>query len=278
MRVAVLGTGIMGAGIAKNVAKAHDVVVWNRSREKAEATGLEVAGTPQAAVAGADVAVTVLRDADAVRETVEGVDFGDTVWMQSSTVGLGIEELAGVAERLGATLVDAPVLGTRGPAEAGELQVLVSGPAEARRRIEPICDAIGSQTVDLGDEVGAASRLKLVVNSWLFDVMEAIAETISFAQAAGVEPQAFLDLVSGGPLDMGYLQLKGKAILEGTFEPQFKLEGATKDIRLIRELAARSGIELAEVEAAQRRFEQAVGEGHGDEDMSAVWYATRRAG
>jgi 3-hydroxyisobutyrate dehydrogenase len=278
MRVAVLGTGIMGAAMAQNAAKAHDVVVWNRSREKAEATGLQTAGTPQEAVAGADVVVTVLRDVDAVRETVDGLDFGGAVWMQSSTVGLGIEELAGVADRLGATMVDAPVLGTRGPAEAGELQVLVAGPAEARRRIAPVCDAIGKQTIDLGDEVGAASRLKLVVNGWLVDVMEAIAETISFAQAAGVDPQAFLDLVKGGPLDMGYLQLKAKAILEGTFEPQFKLEGAAKDIRLIRELAARSGIELAEVEAAQRRFEQAVGDGHGDEDMSAVWYATRRAG
>lgn len=278
MRVAVLGTGIMGAAMARNAAKAHDVVVWNRSRGKAEATGLEAAGTPQEAVTGADVVVTVLRDVDAVRETVDGLDFGDAVWMQSSTVGLGIEELAGVADRLGATMVDAPVLGTRGPAEAGELQVLVAGPAEARRRIGPVCDAIGKQTVDLGDEVGVASRLKLVVNGWLVDVMEAIAETVSFAQAAGVDPQAFLDLVQGGPLDMGYLQLKGKAILDGTFEPQFKLEGAAKDIRLIRELAARSGIELAEVEAAQRRFEQAVGEGHGDEDMSAVWYATRRAG
>jgi 3-hydroxyisobutyrate dehydrogenase len=278
MRVAVLGTGIMGAAMAKNVAKTHDVVVWNRSREKAEATGLDAAATPQDAVAGADVVVTVLRDVDAVRETVDGLDFGDAVWMQSSTVGLGIEELAGVADRLGATMVDAPVLGTRGPAEAGELQVLVAGPAEARRRIAPVCDAVGKETLDLGDEVGAASRLKLVVNGWLVDVMEAIAETISFAQAAGVDPQAFLDLVADGPLDMGYLQLKGKAILEGTFEPQFKLEGAAKDIRLIRELAARSGIELAEVEAAQRRFEQAVGDGHGDEDMSAVWYATRRAG
>lgn len=278
MRVAVLGTGIMGAAMAQNAAKAHDVVVWNRSREKAEATGLQTAGTPQEAVAGAEVVVTVLRDVDAVRETVDGLDFGGAVWMQSSTVGLGIEELAGVADRLGATMVDAPVLGTRGPAEAGELQVLVAGPAEARRRIAPVCDAVGRQTIDLGDEVGAASRLKLVVNGWLVDVMEAIAETVSFAQAAGVDPQAFLDLVKGGPLDMGYLQLKAKAILDGTFEPQFKLEGAAKDIRLIRELAARSGIELAEVEAAQRRFEQAVGDGHGDEDMSAVWYATRRAG
>jgi 3-hydroxyisobutyrate dehydrogenase len=268
----------MGAAMARNAAKAHDVVVWNRSREKAEATGLEVAGTPQEAVRGSDVVVTVLRDLDAVRETVDGLDFGDAVWMQSSTVGLGIEELAGVAERLGATMVDAPVLGTKAPAEAGELQVLLSGPPEARKRVEPVCEAVGRQIVDLGDDVGAASRLKLVVNSWVVDVMEAIAETISFAQAAGADPQAFLDLVKGGPLDMGYLQAKGRAILDGTFEPQFKLEGAVKDIRLIRELAARSGIELAEVEAAQRRFEQAAGDGHGDEDMSAVWYATRRAG
>jgi 3-hydroxyisobutyrate dehydrogenase len=90
MRVAVLGTGIMGAAMAKNIAAAgHDVVVWNRTRERAEATGLPVAATPQEAVTGSDVALTMLRDLASVREAVNDVDFGNSVWMQSSTVGLG---------------------------------------------------------------------------------------------------------------------------------------------------------------------------------------------
>lgn len=275
MKVAVLGTGIMGAAMARNIAAAgHGVRVWNRTRASAEATGLPVAGSPQEAVTGADVAVTMLRDLDAVRETVDGIEFGDAVWMQCSTVGLGIEELAG----LGTTLVDAPVLGTRKPAEDGALTVLLSGPPAARRIVEPIADAVGAKTVDLGDQVGSATRFKLVMNSWVLMLTESTAELLAFAEAAGVDPTQVLESLAGGPLDSGYLQQKGAAIAARDFSPSFKLETAHKDAQLIRELAARSGIGLALVDALADRFATAVADGHGDEDMSATWYASRRAG
>jgi 3-hydroxyisobutyrate dehydrogenase len=273
MRVAVLGTGIMGAAMAKNIAAAgHDVVVWNRTRERAEATGLPVAATPQEAVTGSDVALTMLRDLAAVREAVNDVDFGDSVWMQSSTVGLGIEELAA----LGWTMLDAPVLGTRKPAEEGKLTVLLSGPADARRTVTPVCDAIGSKTVDLGDRIGAATRLKLVLNMWVLILVESAAELIAFAEAAGVDPNLVLSTFQGTSLDSPYLQQKGKAIIEQQFEPQFKLETAHKDVLLIRELAERSGVDLALVDAIEDRFARAIAAGHGDKDMSATWYATKR--
>ena len=273
MRVAVLGTGLMGAAMAKNIAAAgHDVVVWNRTRERAEATGLPVAATPQEAVTGSDVALTMLRDLAAVREAVNDVDFGDSVWMQSSTVGLGIEELAA----LGWTMLDAPVLGTRKPAEEGKLTVLLSGPADARRTVTPVCDAIGSKTVDLGDRIGAASRLKLVLNMWVLILVESAAELIAFAEAAGVDPNLVLSTFQGTSLDSPYLQQKGKAIIERQFDPQFKLETAHKDVLLIRELAERSGVDLALVDAIEDRFARAIAAGHGDKDMSATWYATKR--
>jgi 3-hydroxyisobutyrate dehydrogenase len=272
MRVAVLGMGIMGSAMAKNIAAAgHNVVVWNRTRERAEATGLPVAETPQAAVSGSDVALTMLRDLDAVREAVRDVDFGETVWMQSSTVGLGIEELAA----LGWTMVDAPVVGTRTPAEEGKLTVLLSGPADARRTVAPVCDAIGSKTVDLGDRIGDASKLKLVLNTWVLVLVEGTAELIALAEAAGLDPSNVLGALEGGPLDSPYLQQKGKAIIERRFDPQFKLETAHKDALLIRELAARSGVELALVDAIEDRFALAIAAGHGDEDLSATWYATK---
>lgn len=275
MRVAVLGTGIMGAAMAKNIAGAgHDVVVWNRSRESAEATGLDVAGSPQEAVEGMEVAVTMLRDLDAVRETMDGVSLGDAVWMQSSTVGLGIEELSPLSDRL----VDAPVLGTRAPAEAGKLTVLLSGPEELRRTLEPVAGAVGAKTIDLGDRIGAASRFKLAANAWVLMLTESTAELVALAQAADVDVQQLLGAFAGGPLDSGYMQQKAKAILDGDFEPQFKLETSHKDAGLIRELAARSGVDLAVVDALERRFGEAIDEGHGDEDMSATWYASRRRG
>jgi 3-hydroxyisobutyrate dehydrogenase len=276
MKVGVLGTGIMGSAMAKNIAAAgHDVVVWNRTRERAEATGLPVAATPQEAVTGREVAVTMLRDLDAVREAVADVDFGDTVWMQSSTVGLSIEELA----PLSGSMLDAPVLGTRGPAEEGKLTVLLAGPADARRTVGPICDAIGTKTVDLGDRIGDASTLKLTLNMWVLILVEGSAELVALAEAAGLDANLVLSSLQGGPLDSPYLQLKGKAIIERQFgDPSFKLETAHKDAGLIRELAARSGVDLAFVDAIEDRFARAIAAGHGDEDMSAAWYASKKAG
>ena len=200
MKVAVLGTGIMGAPMARNIAAAgHDVRVWNRTRERAEGTGLPVAASAQEAVDGSDVVVTVLRDLDAVKEATEGVDFGEAVWLQSSTVGLGIEELAG-------SLVDAPVLGTRGPAEEGKLTVFMSGPAELRDRARPVAEAVAAKVVDVGDRVGDATRLKLAVNAWLVVLTEGAAEAIALAEAAGVGGQRLLETLKGGPMDSGYLR------------------------------------------------------------------------
>jgi 3-hydroxyisobutyrate dehydrogenase len=275
MRVAVLGTGIMGSAMAKNIAAAgHDVVVWNRTRERAEATGLPVAETPQEAVTGSDVALTMLRDLDAVRSAVRDVDFGESVWMQSSTVGLGIEELAA----LGWNMVDAAVSGTRQPAEEGNLTVLVSGPADARAAVAPVCDAIGSKTVDVGERIGDASKLKLMLNVWVLVLAEGTAELLAFAEAAGLDPRTVLAAIEGGPLDSPYFEQKGKAILERHFDPQFKLETAHKDAGLIRELAARSGVKLALVDAIEDRFARAIAAGHGDEDLVATWYATKPPG
>jgi 3-hydroxyisobutyrate dehydrogenase len=274
MKVGVLGTGIMGAGMAKNIAAAgHDVVVWNRTRERAEATGLPVAATPQEAVTGSDVAVTMLRDLDAVREAVTDVDFGESVWMQSSTVGLGIEELAS----LGATMLDAPVLGTRAPAEEGKLTVLLSGPADARHTVAPVCDAVGAKTVDLGDRIGDASKLKLALNTWVLILVEGTAELMAFAEAAGVGPAVVLEAIAGGPLDHPYLQQKGKAIIEQQFDdPSFKLETAHKDAVLIHELAAQSGVDLGFIDAIEESFARAIAAGHGEQDLSATWYASKK--
>jgi 3-hydroxyisobutyrate dehydrogenase len=273
MRVAVLGTGIMGAPMAKNVAAAgHDVVAWNRTREKAEETGLTVADSPQEAIRGADIVLTMLRDVEAVKEAVAGVDWGGAAWMQSSTVGLGIEELSA----FGGTLVDAPVLGTRKPAEEGTLAVFLSGPPELRTRVRPVADAVGSSVVEVGDRVGDATRLKLVMNSWVLMLTEATAELLAFAEAAGIEPRRVLDALKGGAMDSAYLQTKGAAIADRSFAPSFKLETALKDVQLIRELAARSGVDLALIDATEQRFEQAIAAGHGDEDMSATWHASRR--
>ena len=221
MRVAVLGTGIMGAPMARNLAAAgHAVRAWNRSPEKAQGLdGVEPAATIADAVRDAEVVVTMLSDADAVEAVVEDALVDGAVLVQTSTIGP--EATASVAERAaaaGVPFVDAPVLGTKGPAEQGKLIVLASGPEDVRERVEPVFEAIGSKTLWLG-EAGAGSRLKLVVNTWLVSLTEGLAEAIALAEALDLDPQTFLDVIDGGPMGPPYASMKGKLMIERDFPP-----------------------------------------------------------
>ena len=276
--VALLGTGMMGAPMARNIARAGlPIRVWNRSPDKARPLaddGATVAPTPAEAVRGADVVITMLFDAESVEATMEqaseGVD-GGTVWLQQSTVGVeGADRLAALAEKLGVTFVDAPVLGTRKPAEDGALVVLASGPEEVQDRLAPIFDAIASRTSWVG-AAGTASRLKLAANAWVLTVIEGIAEAMTLASALGLDPRLFLEAVKGGAMDAPYVQMKGSSMLAGDFTPSFGLDGAAKDADLIVDAARRAGVDLAVVEAARDHIARAFAAGHGDRDVSATF-------
>ena len=276
--VALLGTGIMGAGMAKNIAASGiPLRVWNRSLDKAlplADDGAEVAETAADAVRGADVLITMLFDEDVTAGTLRGL--GDalapgTTWVQQSTVGVdGASRLAAVAEELRLTYVDAPVLGTRKPAEEGALVVLASGPDEVKATLDPIFEAMGSKTMWLGP-AGTGSRLKLVANAWVLTVVEGIAEALTLAKALDLDPQRFLDVVKGGAMDAPYVQLKGSAMLAGDFSPSFGLDGAAKDAGLIIEAARAAGADLAVFEAVRGHFDRALEAGHGDQDMAATY-------
>jgi 3-hydroxyisobutyrate dehydrogenase len=248
------------------------VTVWNRTPGKADDLDVEVADSPAAAVRDAGVVVTVLSDASVVEEVIrQAAPAAGTVWLQQSTVGVaGSRRLGQVADELGLTYVDAPVLGTKGPAEAGTLTVLASGPEEARAVVAPVLEAIGSRTLWLG-EAGNASRLKLVSNAWVLTVVEGVAESLALAGALGLDPQQFLDAVAGGAVDAPYVQVKGGAMLSGDLDAQFPLWGAAKDARLIQEAAEEVGLDLAVIPAVLRHFERAEAEGHGDLDMAATY-------
>src|SRR5690349_7116022 len=222
MRVAVLGTGIMGGGMARSLVRAGlDVTAWNRTREKAEAIdGATVAATPGEAARGADVLVTMLADGPAVDEAVDLDGFGG-VWAQMSTVGVGwTERLARRAREHAVAFVDAPVTGSRQPAEAGELNVLAAGPRD--ERVDAVFDAVGSKTTWLGDPP-AATRMKLLFNTHVLLALPALAQTVQLARELGVEPEAFFDAIEGGPTDSAYTQTRGRAMARGEFEPNFPL-------------------------------------------------------
>lgn len=265
--------------MARNIAAAGTPVrVWNRTAAKARPladAGCTVAATPDEAVADADIVVTMLTDGDAVESVMAGLTPPrGAVWAQTTTVGAAAaERLAGRAADLGMEFVDAPVLGTRAPAEQGALIVLAAGPAPARRRLDPVFDAIGSRTVGM-ERPGDASRLKLVANSWVLALSSATGEAVALAEGLGVDPRTFLDLVSGGPLDSGYLHAKAGAILGGDYTPSFTVANAYKDARLVREAGEAAGVRLDLAAASEERMRRAAESGHGDEDMAAGYYAS----
>jgi 3-hydroxyisobutyrate dehydrogenase len=285
LTVSVLGTGIMGAAMARNLARAgHTVRAWNRTRAKAEplaADGAHIADSPAEAVQGADVVLTMLYDGPAalevMREAAPALPSG-AAWMQSTTAGIeAIGELADFARAHGLVFYDAPVLGTRQPAEAGRLTVLAAGPDEGRAAVTPVFDAVGARTVWTGEDgaAGSATRLKLVANSWVIAATAAAGEMLALSKALDVNPQSFFDLIDGGPLDMGYLRAKSGLVLDDRLSPpQFAVTTAAKDARLIVEAGERNGVRLDVAAASAERLERAAAQGHGDEDMVAAYFAS----
>jgi 3-hydroxyisobutyrate dehydrogenase len=279
MTVALLGTGIMGAAMARNLLAAGlDLRAWNRTRAKAEAVdGLKVAGTPAEAAEGADVIITMLNDGEAVREAMEQAAPSlrqGQIWAQMSTVGLApLDGLVEIADRHGLVFVDAPVQGSRRPAEEGQLIILASGPDDAREPLRPVFDAVGKETLWLGP-AGAGSRLKLVTNTWALTLISGVGEALGLARALGVDPQAFRDVVGAGPMNSAMLQQKAAAIVDGDFTPTFTVTNAEKDTRLIGEAGLSAGVRMDVIEAARERFRRAALAGHGEEDMAAAYFAS----
>lgn len=285
--VGFLGTGIMGAPMARNCASAGlEVRGWNRTPEKARAladAGVTPVDSPADAVRGADTVVTMLTDGAAVEAVMAG-DGGalaamddDAVWLQMSTVGIAAtERLAALAREHRVGYVDAPVVGTRQPAEAGELLVLASGPEEVRGRADTVFDAVGRTTRWVGKEPGPASRLKLVFNGWLVSLMESLSETLAFSRAMGIPPEKFLEAIDGSPMNLPYAQTKGAAMAKMDFsEVAFPLRLAHKDARLVLEAAEAEGLDLPLMRTAEAQFARAEQEGHGEEDLAAVHHAVR---
>lgn len=275
--VAVLGTGIMGAPMARNLAGAgFDVHVWNRTAGKAAPLadeGATVASSPAEAVDGADVVITMLADGDAVAQVMRDAApklGSDALWLQMSTVGTDWStRLAQLADELGVATFDAPVLGTRKPAEDGQLTVLAAGPDDRRDTAQPVFDAVGAGTVWL-DRAGDASRLKLAVNAWIASLTVALAESLALTEGLGVDPRRFLEAIEGGAVGAPYADIKGALMLEDDYPTSFPVRLVNKDVRLVLEAAREAGLDLQLAQATARRFAAAEDAGEGEADMAAV--------
>ena len=277
--VAVIGAGIMGSAMARNLAAAGlETRVWDRSPAAAAALaagGAVPAASAPDAVRGADVVITMLPAAAAVESVIfDGgtpAAFAEgSVWAQMGTIGVQAtlslrDRLA--AARPGVLFVDAPVSGSKGPAEQGELLVLASGAENAADQLRPVFSAIGRKTVWLGP-AGRGSTVKLVVNAYLSILIEVVAETMALADQLGIGHQQLADVIEGGPLDAPLAGAKLHKMDRGDYAPEFPLEWALKDVDLA--VSAAGGQAPPLLAALSGQWHSAVAAGHGREDISAA--------
>ena len=277
--VAVLGIGAMGHGMAASALRAGiPTIVWDRRMEATRdlaGLGAQVAGSAADAARRAAIVVTMVTDADAVISIAR--DQGmlaalapRAIWAQMSTIGVaGIDRVAALAraERPDVMLLDAPVSGSRDPAERGELTIFASGPSQARPRMAALFGALGQRTIWAG-EAGAGTRLKLVNNTWLAFANEAVAASAALARQLGLETGTVLDALGGGSLVSPWQAAKLQRIADGEFSAQFALSLALKDVHLA--LQAAGDGRFAVLACLADEWQQVIDQGLGDQDLTVV--------
>ncbi|WP_261388076.1 NAD(P)-dependent oxidoreductase [Candidatus Pantoea soli] len=281
--VAVLGLGAMGHAFAANLLKkGFTVRGWNRTRAKGEdlcRAGLTLADSAAGAVEGADVVIAMLADGDTTRQTLQAASDalkqGATL-AQMGTIGVDATDalIAELQQRRPDVLyIDAPVSGTKAPAENAQILVLASGDRDRAQAAEQVFAAIGKGTQWLG-EAGASSRMKLVVNSWLIGLMQSLAESTRLAEAFGFSTADLWQVLDGGPLAVPYAKMKLDMIAGGDFTPQMHLLWALKDAKLA--LDAAGDTRLPALENIAEVWQQAVDAGYGEQDLAAVYAYLKR--
>ncbi len=286
-RVAILGLGTMGIGMAKNLLKAgYAVSAYNRTRARAEplaAEGASIADTPKDAAVDADIILSMLADEDASRATWTGEHGAlagakpGAVLIESSTVTPEwIAELGGLASKQGLTLLDAPVTGSRVQADAGQLIFLVGGDAEVLERVRPVLAAMSKDVVLLGP-IGSGARMKLI-NNFLCGVQVAsLAEGMAWIESSGLHRDQALKVLKNGAPGSPLLGAISARMAEANYEVNFLLPLMGKDLRYAQRDAAFLGVALQTAKAAEARFAEAAEAGFGDKDMSAVVEPLRSA-
>jgi 3-hydroxyisobutyrate dehydrogenase-like beta-hydroxyacid dehydrogenase len=280
-RIAFVGLGIMGGPMAANLAKAgFKLSVYTRTREKAEAFasehGATAAATPREAAEGAAAVITMVPDAPEVEEVLLGDD-GAAHGLDQGALAIDMSTIAptaarAIGERLeddGVAFLEAPVSGSRPKAEDGTLTIMVGGERDDFERAGPLFEAMGERIVHVGPR-GHAQLAKLLTNTMGAVHAVALAESVVAAEAAGLDPDAFLEVAAGSAGNSTVLALKGRPMFERDFTPLFKLEHMLKDVRHCLDEARALGVELRLGSMVEPLFARIADAGHGDEDFAAV--------
>ena len=285
--VAFLGIGTMGHAMATRALGAGiPTIVWNRNPEVTRDLadlGAEVGKSAADAVRRAAIVVTMLTDADVVltiakEQGMLAALVPGAIWAQMSTIGDGglkrVESLVR-AERPDVILIDAPVSGSKEPAEQGQLTIFASGPEAARPQLAPLFDALGRRTIWVGP-VGTGSKLKLVANTWLALAAEAVNVSVAFAHQLGLETESVMNALGGGPLMSPWQVAKLERIARGDYSAQFALALALKDVHLALDDAGHERFES--LAALAKEWEEVVARGFGESDLTVVAKALEEDG
>jgi 3-hydroxyisobutyrate dehydrogenase-like beta-hydroxyacid dehydrogenase len=280
--VAIVGTGRMGSAMARALTRAgHDVVVQNRSPERATALATEIGAesvtTPAEAAAAADVTITMLADDAAVRSVFDGPDglvagahSGAILVDMSTVLPDTIRSVAEAVRATGAGILDAPVSGSVGLAETGGLTLMVGGDAADLERARPALESLAKVIFHLGP-LGAGAVMKLAVNTVIFGLNGALAEGLVLAEAAGIGRSLAYDVLAASAAGAPFVGYKRAAFLEPEDTPvAFALELAAKDLRLISAMADSVGQPLPQTGTNIELIRSAAAGGRADRDLATV--------
>jgi 3-hydroxyisobutyrate dehydrogenase/glyoxylate/succinic semialdehyde reductase len=286
MKIAFIGLGIMGSRMAANLlAGGFSLTVHNRTRDKADALvsqGARWAGTPREAAEGADVVITMLAHPQAVEQTALGeAGFLDAmasgaVWADCSTVHPGFSRrMAAEASARGVKFLDAPVAGTKQPAQDAQLVFWVGGAADAVETCRPVFGKMGRQVNHVGEN-GMGSSFKVVFNHMLAVTMLAFSEGVVLGESLGIPREALLNAMLGSAVVPPYLAGKRSRIESGEYEADFPLRWLQKDLQMVAEAAYETGTAMPLSNAAKEAYQLAVRAGYGDADMAAIYAFLRQ--
>jgi 3-hydroxyisobutyrate dehydrogenase len=280
MKVAVLGLGIMGSGMARQLlAAGFEVAVWNRSADKAQPLadeGARIAASPADAGKGAAVVIAMLAD-DAVSRAVWTGEDGALAAMHEGAIALDsstltggwVTELAALAEARGVRFLEAPVTGSRDQAAQGALRFLVGGAADVLEAARPVLDAMGSATVHLGP-VGSGATVKLA-NNFLCGVQAAsLAEALALFEKRGLNVEQAVSVLTEGAPASPLLKAVSRRMLDRAYDPHFFVPLMAKDLSYAGQALAEAGIPSTIAEAARKRFLDAAAAGHGEQDIASI--------
>ncbi|WP_207435847.1 NAD(P)-dependent oxidoreductase [Sabulibacter ruber] len=281
MKVGFIGLGIMGSRMAANLQKAgHDLVVYNRTKEKAEqlvSNGATLANTPEEVGRQCRVVFTMLATPESVEEVALGKDGflkelpGNSLWVDCSTVNPSFtKRMAQVALKMGHRFLDAPVSGSLIPAETGQLVFLVGGEAKDLEEVRPMLDVMGRAVLHIGPH-GQGASMKMVNNMLFGQIMAAFSEALRLGTALGITEEVLCQTLMNGPGGAPFLKLKEQKILNRDFSAEFPLEWMHKDLHLASVTAYEQGVALPTLATVKELFAQAKQAGLAEEDFSAIY-------